>query len=152
MRWFVKRGAPFWDYVNKNGPVLRPELGPCWLWLGAVNRAGYGTRGKALAHRMAWHVTHGVKPEKCVLHKCDNPPCVNPGHLFLGTHADNVTDKVRKGREPRGSDRAFAKLTEDAVREIRASEESIMVVAKRYGIAFQTVHKIRTRVKWAHIR
>lgn len=75
----------------------------CWVWTGAVNRAGYGRfcvdGVNKLAHRVSWEIEHGVLTGgQHVLHKCDNPPCVNPKHLFLGTNRDNVTDKMEKGR------------------------------------------------------
>lgn len=81
------------------------QMGPsCWVWEGARNRGGYGTfrRGSVVikAHRAAWEFCYGPIPEGlCVLHKCDNPPCVRPDHLFLGTVADNAQDRVAKGRD-----------------------------------------------------
>ena len=75
----------------------------CWLWTGATNRAGYGRFGVSgdnrLAHRVSWLLEHGqLSDSDHVLHRCDNPPCVNPAHLFLGTNHDNVMDKMSKGR------------------------------------------------------
>lgn len=92
----------FWSKVNKNGP-LHPVLKTrCWLWI-ASNARGYGTfklDGIAVrANRIAWVLTHGALPrERCVLHRCDNPPCVNPEHLFLGTQVENILDLDAKGR------------------------------------------------------
>lgn len=71
----------------------------CWVWSGRTNRQHYGTLGERLAHRISYEFYVGPIPEGlCVLHRCDNPPCVNPKHLFLGTRADNAEDRDRKGR------------------------------------------------------
>ena len=69
----------------------------CWEWLKCRDRDGYGSTGRGSAHRLAWSLVNGPIPNGlCCLHSCDNPRCCNPAHLFLGTHADNVADKVRK--------------------------------------------------------
>lgn len=99
--------ARFWAKVDKNGPTIRPKLGPCWSWTASTHNAGYGQIGFnkriAYAHRVAWELCVGPIPDNLlVCHKCDNPPCCNPTHLFLGTDSDNAWDKVRKGRAPRG--------------------------------------------------
>ena len=84
------------------------KAGSCWIWVGTTNRDGYGNIGidnkkTALTHRVAWMVTHGPIPvDLCVLHRCDNPRCVNPDHLFLGTQADNMRDMMLKGRSRKG--------------------------------------------------
>jgi hypothetical protein len=82
----------------------------CWEWQGTRNEHGYGgvsVEGKwRKAHQVAWELTHGERPPGVgVLHTCDNPPCVNPAHLFLGTQAENVQDMIAKGRAARGSDK-----------------------------------------------
>ena len=92
--------AAFWARVVKH------DAG-CWIWTGARNPAGYGgfnvRRQQRLAHRVAWTMERGAVPDGlCVLHRCDNPPCVNPDHLFLGTQLDNVADMIDKGRVARG--------------------------------------------------
>ena len=91
----------FWPKVDKS-----PESG-CWHWTGAMNPSGHGVLGRGGrnhgAHRVSWQLHHGDIPKEMhVCHHCDNPRCVNPDHLFLGTAADNVADMVRKGRQAKG--------------------------------------------------
>ena len=96
----------FWAKVDRSGPgpEHRPELGPCWQWTASRTRAGYGKfsirRGCfEESHRVSWRLHSGPIPDGLwVLHHCDNPPCVRPSHLFLGTNADNVADMLAKGR------------------------------------------------------
>jgi len=99
-----------WEKVNRDGPVPPhcPELGPCWIWTRAANKAGYGKIGSGegagtlATHRVSWELTNGRVPDGLfVLHRCDNPPCCNPAHLFLGTSRDNTQDMIAKGRRPR---------------------------------------------------
>jgi len=96
----------FWPKVDKNGsaPEHCPELGPCWVWTGAHVPWGYGQIGltgrkNGRAHVVSWEMHNGPIPDGLwVLHKCDNPPCVRPDHLFLGTVQDNTADMIAKGR------------------------------------------------------
>jgi transcriptional regulator with XRE-family HTH domain len=106
-----------------------------------------------MAHRLAWENKNGEIPQGLfVCHKCDVPSCVNPDHMFIGTNADNMRDMKIKGRAPRGSRSAHAKLNEDQVREILSSAESYKDVAKRYGIAEATVSHIRAGFSWKHVK
>lgn len=125
----------------------------CWLWLNAVDRQGYGAaslRGKyERSNRAAWIAFNGDIPDGLhVLHRCDIPSCVNPDHLFLGTQAANMADKARKGRASSGESHNDAKLTVEKVKAIRASGETIAVLASRYGVGMTTVWKARNGVTW----
>lgn len=122
----------------------------CWVWPGKVNGNGYAVirRGpKADGHvkvtRIVYELFHGPVPDGCyqVLHSCDNPPCVNPQHLRAGTDADNVRDKMLKGR-------ATMVLTPDEVRAIRSDPRGSTTVARDYGVSKQTVQKIRRGDTW----
>lgn len=111
----------FWDFVDRSSGTQN-----CWPWRRGTLASGYGnfrTDGKLyLTHRYSWFLANGDIPEgKHVLHRCDNPICVNPGHLFLGTQADNNRDRNAKGRtiSPRGEDSGVSVLTDSAVRWIR---------------------------------
>lgn len=133
-------------YENAGGP------GECWVWIGSRSPAGYGalSYGKRVqaAHRVAWERANGAIPlGLCVLHKCDNPPCVNPSHLFLGTRADNIADCIKKGRffKPR------VRLNDDAVRHIRISTETQEELAKKYGVAIPTINHIKNRKSRAKV-
>lgn len=127
----------------------------CLLWLGAATN-GYGVvyaEGRRhSAHRAAWMLRNGPIPSgKVICHKCDVPGCINPDHLFLGTHADNVADKVAKGRQTRGERHSTARLTEDQAREIIFSGERIRDIAARFGILPQEAYRIRIGERWAHL-
>lgn len=112
----------FWVKVDKSGGE-----DACWLWIAHRNENGYGTFGwkgnnSEKAHRVAYELAYGVAPEQLyVLHTCDNPPCVNPKHLFLGTHQDNTDDRDRKGRNvvQYGENHWATKIPDDKVTEIR---------------------------------
>ena len=138
----------------------------CHLWTGRMDTSGYGRlRESGLsfgAHRAAWIVTRGPIPAGLlVCHKCDVRNCVNPDHLFLGTHADNMADRDAKGRHstplwlasmPRGAKHWGARLTDDAVRVIRADPRSSRCLAAEFNIAPCTVRKIRLRISWKHVQ
>ena len=107
----MKRHASFFELFERR---IQQDTNGCWLWTGYRNRGGYGElkhRGKrVLAHRLSWRLAHGNLPASLhVLHRCDNPACVRPEHLFLGTNQDNVADRIAKGRPggrpPMDSDR-----------------------------------------------
>jgi hypothetical protein len=140
----------FWAKVEKTEG--------CWLWTAATGgQMGYGTIGVTrtrmmYAHRLSWEMHHGPIPiGSLVLHHCDQPRCVRPDHLFLGTRADNMADMVAKGRQARGESHANARLTPDIVKTIRASGEGQLTIARRYKISQPTVSNIRTGRTWASV-
>jgi len=100
-------GDAFWQKVNKNAGTF------CWLWMGCTDRAGYGVLSGRRAHRISWELHHGsIPPGKIVRHRCDNPSCVNPDHLLLGTHYDNAVDRhVSRGNpfNQRASERGHSR-------------------------------------------
>jgi hypothetical protein len=129
--------------------------------MGARWGFGYGRllvtgRRTKLAHRISWLIHNKELPEgMSVLHKCDVPFCVNPSHLFLGTHQDNVDDMVRKGRSTRGEANSHAKLTADNVLEIRRVMRSGNVtqseMAKKYNVSISHIGSIKHRRTWKHL-
>ena len=146
----------FWSKVNKGGPTIRPELGPCWVWTGAKYQDGYGQfrlngrrRG---AHRFSWEMEHGHPPAQWVLHKCDNPPCVNPAHLFEGDHTDNQRDMIAKGRRVAvrfpGESHPQVKLSNEQVRIIRASSNGCRRLSICFGVSKSLIRGIRNGSFW----
>ncbi|HZV74586.1 MAG TPA: HNH endonuclease [Conexibacter sp.] len=164
MREYVPppRDGWFWSKVDVAGPD------ECWRWTACCNPAGYGqgTRHRTIfrAHRASWEIHHGPIPYGLnACHNCDNPPCVNPAHLFLGTQQDNVHDMLAKGRDrlhfrespPAGESNANAKLTADKVREIRtlyaAGGWRHADLAERFGISRALVSFITSGRAWRHV-
>lgn len=134
--------------------IPEPNSG-CWLWQGALNN-GYGQsswNGSALqSHKVSWRAFRGEIPKGMfVCHRCDTRACINPDHLFLGTHADNMRDMVAKGRQLFGRRHREAKLTESAVLEIRAGGATDSAFAKKFGVAPTTVQQVRIRRSWKQV-
>lgn len=135
----------------------------CWLWTGSISlgygRVWWGDR-KTWAHRVAWEIANGqpVPPGLLVCHHCDVRNCVNPAHLFIGTHGDNTHDMDAKGRRRCtpvfGEQHKRAKLNTQAVRSIRAARargERLRVIAARHGISVQHASLICLRNSWKHL-
>ena len=150
----------FWAKVNKTA-----NADDCWEWIAGKSPKGYGhfskggNNGMSRAHRVSYELNIGPIPDELlVCHRCDNPSCVNPNHLFLGTHKDNVADRVNKGRgryyAHSGESNGRAKLTTKQVQEIRnriAAGEKQSLIADDYGVTKETVSAIKRAKVWKHL-
>lgn len=132
----------------------------CWIWTGAKYHFGHGCCvicGKRYtAHRIAWLLRgNTIPPGMCVLHRCDNPPCCNPDHCFIGTRGENTLDMIRKGRQvpPRGERCATSKLTIEQVLNIRQrfGIESAIALAKEFQVNRRHIYRLVNWLRWAHI-
>lgn len=131
----------------------------CILWMGATDKDGYGAFDNTKAHRVAYDLfVGGLDPELLVCHSCDNPPCINPVHLFQGTELDNAEDMVSKGRSHGGSDHWSAKLTEEQVREIKSelaspsrNRRTRRALAKRFNVTPAIIYQIDWGRIWKHV-
>jgi hypothetical protein len=149
----------FWAKVDKSGPLILKTR--CWVWTAYKCNRGYGqfkNHGKMeKAHRCAYAFKNGTLfQELCVCHKCDNPSCVNPEHLFLGTKLDNKLDCIRKGRlsPTRGESHPNVKLTVREVLDIRSRPSYFGInthLAKEFGVKKSAISKIRTGRTWKNL-
>lgn len=161
--------ARFWSKVDQSG-----GSNSCWLWIAAKDGNGYGQFGIGRklfkAHRVAWTFTNGSIENDgsyhgaCVCHRCDNPSCVNPSHLFLGKQSENVQDMLNKGRHgsksrpemmARGSLHGHSKLTEHSVISIRMRYArggvSFSQLGNIFGVSVSAISKVINRKLWTHI-
>lgn len=126
----------------------------CWVWAGGLDSDGYGRfylqYHNFLAHRFAYELMVGEIPKGMnVCHHCDNPACVNPAHLFVGSQADNMRDRNSKSRQSRGSKCPAAKLTEDLIPRIRADQRKQGVIAAEYGVTQSVISEIKAGRAWS---
>ena len=146
----------FWRNVDKSGD--------CWIWTAGTNASGYGmfamktTKGwrPHIASRVSYELTHGpIDPSLFVRHRCDYPPCVNPHHLELGTHLENMQDMRDRGRSLTGSSHPGARFTERQVSEIKAriaGPESNAAIARSLGVSGSTIDAIANGKNWKNVK
>lgn len=143
----------FWEKVEKTDG--------CWNWTGAKHKAGYGKIGNPdghkLAHRVSWTMAYGEIPNGFfICHKCDNPSCVKPSHLFLGTPQDNVDDMFRKKRNSHGEKHHKSKLTKENVEKIRKLYKQGKYyqyeLANMLGVCQAQINRIINEKRWSHVQ
>lgn len=157
----IRRSIPsvrerFWERVSLPFGTTDDD---CWEWIGRKGRRGYGVFGsnskRESAHRLSYRLHRGAIPRGLlVCHHCDCPSCVNPHHLFVGTHSDNIRDACRKGRPLRGSRHPRAKITEANAIQIREQFKagtSAKMLGKAFGISEVAVRAILSRRNWRHV-
>lgn len=147
----------FWNNV-----VIKSK-NECWIWRKCRTDYGYGKCGiggaNLLAHRIAWKLTYGDPGKLFVCHKCDNPPCCNPNHLFLGTPKDNTNDCMKKGRFTlnirRGENKRGVKLTNEAVKDVWENYQKykmpVRFFREKYKVSKSTIESILIGRNWKHI-
>ncbi len=146
---FLNDQQRFWEYVDKKSDV------ECWHWTGCCTGRGYGqikiNMKMIYTHRFSWQIHFGEIPKDlCVLHKCDNPICVNPKHLFLGTQEDNIFDMHQKDRQAKGENHGQHKLTVKQVEQIRGLKEKYTQreIAKMFDVCHATIASIHSNITW----
>jgi len=143
--------------------VLEDKSSGCWVWQGAVEKDGYGVVyfreygkfRKVLAHRLSFEIHHHLIPDgKCVCHSCDLPACINPDHLWLGSHGENHADRDQKGRQAKGQQHGRSKLTDSDVLQIYKllrTGYSAYAISKRFPISHTQAWEISRGKAWAHL-
>lgn len=152
------------DLARFKAKIKRAGADQCWEWQAYRRKDGYGIfqlgNKPMLSHRLALaaHLGRALERDELALHSCDNPPCVNPVHLRVGTDADNVRDRDERQRRrpPQGIRNGRAQLTESEVREIRAlaaaGGDTHKEIGRRFGVAKATITHIHTRYTWSHLK
>jgi len=140
----------FWSFVKRT-----PN---CWEWIGCKNKKGYGwfyINGRPhTAQRISWIIHFGTITEPlCICHKCDNPGCVNPHHLFEGTNQENTADRHAKGRSkgPQGTKHAMAKLSDADIVSIRRSSLPSRTLGALYHVSKTQILRIKKGISWKHV-
>ncbi len=150
----LTREEKFWSRVQKTDS--------CWLWTGYIGYSGYGVltaRVGIRAHRFSWELHHDKIPDQLhVCHTCDVRHCVNPSHLFLGSHRDNMDDMIKKGRlvsiSKLGEQHPFAKLTENKVIKIKKmlmDGQTCISISKKYNVSPSVISRIKRNATWKHV-
>lgn len=153
----MPRGAKKQDPVERFLKFVEKDpITGCWLWLGCKSKKGYG--------RFQWHTGQSVQathaafilfigpiPVGCdILHSCDNPPCVNPQHLFPGTNLDNVIDRCIKGRTAKGEKKPNAVIEESFIPMILKDPRTLREIAQTYSVTHTTILRIKHGTNWKH--
>lgn len=151
-----------WERIEKY-TMPEPNSG-CWLWTGACDNDGYAritigslkdnSKRSAVVSRLVCEKIHGLPDNMLALHKCDNPNCINPDHIYPGTQKQNTKDCIDRNRRTqikRGEENNMAVLKPEEVLHIRSSEQRGVDLAARYGVSQATISIIRSRKIWRHI-
>lgn len=152
-QWTQTVEERFWEKVDKCGPD------ECWKWAGGRDKDGYGRffwdYRMRVAHRFSYELHYGpIQHRKIICHHCDNPSCVNPKHLFVGSYQENSQDMVDKKRSAKGEYHGMSKLTRENVIKIRKqyiSGETQTAIAKELGISQTTVSRAILKQTWKHV-
>lgn len=153
-------GVWFYNNVDKNGPIQSNMTTQCWTWCGWTDKNGYGYFRdddknigvrRPSAHRFSYYLNAGAIPNGLqVLHFCDNPSCVNPAHLWLGTQQDNMDDMVLKGRSSK--EPTNVKLSEDDVRKIRKDPRPQKEIAADYDVSKHYIGQVINKTTWKNVK